>query len=101
MFFMKRNDKQEEIKKDFARRLKRQLIAVATAVALVLLTAAVYKRQDLFGQFQKNVMLYVQILLILAFINFTAFNWRCPSCKKYLGPELHKHVCRKCGARLR
>jgi rRNA maturation endonuclease Nob1 len=27
-------------------------------------------------------------------------NWRCPSCKKYLGKNINRHTCKQCGNRL-
>jgi hypothetical protein len=43
----------------------------------------------------------VQIVLISAFIVFSAFNWRCPSCKKYLGNDISRRICKHCRIRLR
>lgn len=95
----KRDDQQ--IKREFWLRQGRQLLAVAIALFLVILIAVVYKRQDLFGEYSKNNLMAAQLVVITAFIGFTALNWRCPSCKKYLGKDIYKHACRHCRTRLR
>lgn len=95
----KRNDKQ--IMRDFWLRQGRQFIAIAVTLFLVLLLAVIYKRPDLFGEYSKNTLFTTQLVVISAFIGFTAFNWRCPSCKKYLGKDINKRVCRHCRTRLR
>lgn len=40
----------------------------------------------------------VPVLVILALAAFSFFNWRCPSCRRYLGPVLNVPACRNCGA---
>ena len=95
----KRDDKQ--IKLDFWVRQGRQFIAIAIAVFLVLLMAVLYKRHDLIGEYSKDTLFAAQLLVIAVFIGFTAFNWRCPSCKKYLGPNINRRICKQCGTRLR
>jgi len=95
----KRDEK--EIQRDFWMRQGRQFIAIAIAVFLVLLMAVLYKRHDLFGEYSKDTLFKAQLLIIAAFIGFTAFNWRCPSCKKYLGKDINKRACRHCRTRLR
>lgn len=97
---MEKKDAQT-IMREFTVRRTRQIIAVAAAVFLVLLFAVLYKRPDLFGEFSRGTLALAQGLLILAFINFTAYNWLCPSCKKYLGSDMNRRVCRQCGTRLR
>ena len=87
--------------RDFSVRRTRQIIAIATTVFLVLMLAVLYKRPDLIGNFSKVNIVITQALLILAFINFSAYNWVCPSCKKYLGSDMNRRVCKRCGARLR
>lgn len=94
------NDEQKIIR-DYTAKRKRQIIAVIAAIALLLLLALAYKRPDIFGQLSKKNVVIGQVLVILAFINFSAYNWTCPSCKKYLGNDLNRIVCKKCGARLR
>ncbi len=86
---------------DFGLRLSRQFLAIAAALFLVLFLALLYKRPDLFGEFSKNTIFAAQIMLIVAFIGFSAFNWRCPSCKKYLGTNISRRICKQCGTRLR
>lgn len=95
----KKDDKQA--KQDFGVRQGRQILAVAIALFLVLFLAVIYKRPDRFGEFSKAAIFGLQVVIISAFIGFSALNWRCPSCKKYLGRDIHKRICRKCGARLR
>jgi len=92
---------EQQIKRYFAVKRKRQLIAVAAAIGILLLLALVYRRPDIFGEFSKRSLVIAQILVILGFVNFTAFNWICPSCKKYMGSDLNRSVCKRCGAKLR
>lgn len=95
----RRDDKQ--IAREFWLRQGRQLLAIAAALFLVILPAVVYKRGDLFGEYSKNTLMAAQLVAIAAFIGFTAFNWRCPSCKKYLGKDIYKLKCRHCKTRLK
>ncbi len=97
---MEKRDAQT-ILREFTVRRTRQIIAIAVAVFLVLLLAVLYQRPDLFGAFSKDTLVLAQGLLILAFINFTAYNWLCPSCKKYLGNDMNRRVCKQCGTRFR
>ena len=95
----KRDNKQ--IIREFRLRRSRQILAIAVALFLVISVAVIYKRPDRFGEFSKNMLFAAQFVLITAFIVFTAFNWRCPSCNKYLGKDIDRHTCKQCGARLR
>lgn len=95
----KKDDKQ--IMHEFWMRQGRQLLAIAAALFLVILPAVVTKRHDLFGEYSRSTLAAAQLVVITAFIAFTAFNWRCPSCKKYLGNNIIKRICRHCKARLR
>jgi hypothetical protein len=97
---MEKKDR-ERIVRDFRSRQNRQFIAIAAALFLVLLSAVIYRRPDLFGGFPKSTLFGAQIAFIVAFMGFTAFNWRCPSCTKYLGNDINRRMCKKCGARLR
>lgn len=95
----KKDDKQTM--RNFEVRQSRQILAIAITLFLVLLLAVIYKRPDRFGEFSKDTIFGLQAVIISAFIGFTALNWRCPSCKKYLGKDIHRSICRKCGTRLR
>lgn len=95
----KNND--EQIKREFWQRQGRQLLALAVAMFLVLFLAVVYKRSDLFGEFSKGSLMAAQLVVIAVFIGFTAINWRCPACKKYLGHDIYKRACRHCKTRMR
>jgi hypothetical protein len=95
----KRDNKQ--IMRDFGLRQSRQFLAIAATLLLLLFLTLLYKRSDLFGEFSKNTIFAAQIVLIGAFIGFSAFNWRCPSCNKYLGSNINRRICKQCGTRLR
>jgi hypothetical protein len=85
---------------DFRLRLNRQHLAMALTMFLLLFLVLVYKRSDIFGEFSKNSIVASQIILIGVFIGFSAINWRCPSCNKYLGGDINRRICKKCGTRL-
>jgi hypothetical protein len=91
---------QEGIRKEFRKRQTRQIAAIAAALFLVLLGAVLHKRPDLVGAVSRQAIFSLQAIVIAAFLGFTAMNWRCPSCGKHLGGDIHRQRCRKCGARL-
>lgn len=96
---LKRDKKQ--IMQDFGVRLGRQVLAIGVALFLVLFLALLYKRPTVLGEFSKNTIFGAQVIVIAAFIGFSSANWRCPSCNKYLGHDISRRMCRKCGSRLR
>jgi uncharacterized membrane protein YGL010W len=97
---MQRRD-DERIMREFGVRQSRQFLAIAVTLVLLLLLTLFYKRTDLFGEVSKQTILAAEVAVIAAFIFFSALNWRCPSCGKYLGTNIGRRICRRCGARLR
>ncbi len=91
----------DQIKRDFAMRRRRQLLAIPATFIFLLMLALISNRPDVFGEFSRNDILATQILLLASFVGFSAINWKCPSCKTYLGPDLGRRICKQCGARLR
>lgn len=87
-------------RREFKARQNRQIVAIAAAMFIVLLSAVLYKRPDLLGAFSGRTLFGLQAITIAAFLGFTAHNWRCPSCGKHLGGNIHRERCGKCGARL-
>ncbi len=91
----------EQIMREFGLRRDRQLLAIAIALVLLVFLALLPNRPDLMGEFSKNNIVSAQFVIIVAFIGFSAFNWRCPSCNKYLGTDIKRRICNKCKTRLR
>lgn len=91
----------EQIRREFVLRRDRQLLAIAIGLILVVFLAMLPNRPDLMGDFSKSALVGAQIAIIAAFAAFSAFNWRCPSCNKYLGGNINRYKCHKCGTRLR
>jgi hypothetical protein len=89
-----------KIRQEYKTRQSRQIVAIAVAMFLMLLAAVLYKRPDLLGPVSGRTLFGLQAISISAFLGFTAYNWRCPSCRKYLGRNIHRQRCGKCGARL-
>lgn len=81
-------------------RRARQSFAIWTALILVFLLALIYKRPIAQFEFSRNTIFGAQCIVIAAFIGFTSINWRCPSCDKYLGNDIGRLRCGKCGRRL-
>jgi len=96
---MKREHK--EIIKNFRALQSRQYFALAITLLLLVFLVFLYKRSDIFGEISHHTIFTVQIIVIAAFIVFSILNWRCPACRKYLGADINRDRCKKCGARLR
>lgn len=95
-----RNRDKHQTMREFHARQNRQIIAIAAALFLVLLLAAVYKRPDLFGAYDKVTLFTFQAVFIASFAGFTAWNWRCPSCDTFLSSDITRRRCKRCGAQL-
>ena len=98
---MEKKKNTSQIMREFYLRQSHQFIAIAVALFLVLSCAILYKRPDLLGEFSKASLYGAQITIILSFIVFTAYNWKCPSCDKYLGADINRRTCKHCKTRLR
>ena len=90
-----------QIMREFEARRGRQSFAIVAALFMVLFLAMLYNRPTVLGEFSKNTIFGAQVIVIAAFIGFSSVNWRCPSCNKYLGSDMNRRLCRKCGSRLR
>jgi hypothetical protein len=90
----------EKIMQEFRQRQSRQFIAIAITLFAILSCAVIYKRPDLFGEFSKSTLFGAQVVIIASYMVFTSVNWMCPSCGKYMGADINKRTCKKCGARL-
>ncbi len=88
------------IKQEFRARQNRQIVAIAAALFTVMLGAVFYKRPDILGAISGQTLFGLQAISIAAFLGYTAYNWRCPSCEKHLGGNINRQRCGKCGARL-
>ena len=89
------------MRREFRKRQGIQFLSIAVALLLIVLLALVQKRPDLFGEISKKTIAGLQLIVIAAFIGVTLVNWRCPACRKYLGPDINRAQCKKCGFRLR
>jgi hypothetical protein len=91
----------EKIKQEFKALRTRQLVAIGVTLALLLLIALLYNHTHMLEGFAKNDILSAQILILCVFIGFSSYNWKCPSCNSYIGPDINRRICKHCGARLR
>jgi hypothetical protein len=90
----------EQVMREFKLRQNRQFFAIAVTLVLILFIALLSKRPDLFGEFSKNATFAAQAIIIAAFIGFSSQNWKCPSCKKYMGSNINRRICKHCRTRL-
>jgi hypothetical protein len=90
-----------QIMQEFRVRKERQFLAIVVALFLVFFLAMLHRRPTVLGEFSKDTIFVAQIIVIALFTGFSSFNWRCPSCDKFLGGNINRRICRKCGSRLR
>jgi len=98
---MSKKKETDQIIQNYGARQSRQYLAIAVTMLLLLFLVLVYKRSDIFGEVPKSIIFSAQIFCIVAFIVFSAFNWRCPACGKYLGNDIYRPFCRHCRIRLK
>ena len=95
-----RQNKRQTIARDFKLRQNRQLVAIAVTIVLMVVLALLSNRPDLLGGITRNAVIGGQLGVVLGFVAFSAYNWRCPSCHRYLGRDIYRSICRHCGERL-
>ena len=96
-----KNNEHDRIVRIFLIRRTRQLIAVTAAILAAILLGAASRYPAVFGELSRRTISILLVAIILAFVNFSSFNWRCPSCSRYLGSDIAQIRCRKCGTSLR
>lgn len=89
-----------ELRELFKRRRRRQWL-----VGLPMLGAyglfILLDKTDSSAGLQSTVLIIGACAFTLAAVGFSVWNWRCPSCDRYLGRNMNLKICGNCGFRLR
>ena len=89
-----------EIIEEFKKKRTRQIMAVAPFIlAFLALLSVEGNPTGIFG-LPPNIVLTIAFALIIFVLIYSFFNWRCPSCNKYLGKAINPKFCAKCGVQL-
>jgi hypothetical protein len=93
---------ESELRQDFARRRTRQwLIVIPVAIAIIAMRVAGDSRNETFYGMPTTVVIGIGFAMVIGAIIFSLYNWRCPSCSKYLGRGINPSFCSKCGFKLK
>jgi hypothetical protein len=91
----------QSIVQQFKALRKRQLLAtIPIVLAFIILIGLGDNPEANIAGLPSNVLQGVAFVIIVGVLIFSFFNWRCPSCKKYLGKAFNPKFCTKCGAQL-
>ena len=91
-----------EFKDEFAKRRRRQLLAVIPFLAIIVLRVALDRDAETsFFGLPNGVVIGGALVIVLGVVAFSLWNWRCPACSKYLGKGISPSFCSKCGVPLR
>lgn len=92
----------ETIITEFKKRRTRQYIVAAILLPVFLLLIFVGENPDSDAlSSYRDVIIFSLLGIVICLVGFSFWNWRCPSCKKYLGKGINPGFCSNCGARLR
>ena len=90
---------EEKIKSDFKIRKTRQIIAIFPTIASMFVILFVADKNP-----DKSIMgiplLPVSVVVVVSVLIFSLWNWRCPSCNRYIGKAINPKFCSKCGIKL-
>ena len=100
---MEHTDEQlEDIKAEFARRKRNQLLASVPLLSLILGSVFFEERLKSFASgLPPSLLIGVAAVLFVAILAFSLRNWRCPACNGYLGRSASMKHCPKCGVALK
>jgi len=93
---------ESDLREEFARRRMRQwILVIPMVIALIAIRSADSSGDPTFWGLPTSVAIGIGFALILGAIAFSLWNWRCPSCSKYLGKGINPSFCAKCGFKLK
>lgn len=94
---MESNRSGAEIKAEFKKKRKRQIMAVGPIIlAFIAIMSVENNPTGIFGLAPRTIMLAAFVVIISVLV-FSFTNWRCPSCNRYLGKAINPKFCSKCG----
>ena len=98
---MPENNNKDKIIAEFGRRKRLQLIISIPIFIIIILFIIIHDKPDFTALGIPFIeLLYIFMAVISAAIIFSIYNWRCPSCGKYLGKGIDPKFCPKCGVKL-
>jgi hypothetical protein len=94
-------NRDDRVIEEFRRRRTRQLVVSLPALVPLVFFATRGDGQSvsILG-FSESAVVGLFIVLVVGILIFSFFNWRCPSCDRYLGRGINPTFCSKCGVRL-
>jgi hypothetical protein len=93
-------NRSEIIKAEYKVMRQRQLIATFPMIP-VMIVALFFEDKIPKGSFVATIFMTGLLGYAVFCLIFSLFNWRCPSCKGYLGKTINPKHCQKCGIELR
>jgi hypothetical protein len=90
----------QEFRSEFAKRRKRQWIALIPILAVFALFVTMDETTGTTPIGPVAVVLPLAFVIIIGVLAFSFTNWRCPACNKYLGKGISPKFCPKCGVQL-
>jgi len=91
-----------QVIEEFKQRRTRQWIAaIPGVVAFLLFYLALRHHESPVPGLNPQVLTGVAGVVVVAYVIFSIWNWRCPACNRYLGKGMNPAFCAKCGAKLK
>ncbi len=98
---MKPQGTETRMEDDFkAKRVRQLLLAAPLVIAVVFLIWSEDRPGTALFGIPPTYLTYATIAYVVFYAVFSIMNWRCPSCRSYLGKGINPRFCSKCGAQL-
>lgn len=86
-------------RRQFAVRRRNQIMLAVPLIAVIVLLVSSEGKDSVLG-IPITIAGPGAIVLILAGLAFSLYNWRCPACNGYLGKAVSPKFCARCGVEL-